>query len=131
MPRRFDYLEGIRERWGIRDKTIAMAWNLFLRVLAIEELKQGTPQQLEVAKEAFLRYMGDHGLVMMDEEDFERPEKYSIAYEDKDDQVLYVLDLQEVRGFLGHLPRPPPKSGPQEVEGPKPPSHDGGSPAQE
>ncbi len=121
-PRRFDYVQGIRERWGIEDKAIAMAWSLFLRVLAIGELKQGTQQQLEVAQDAFLRYMADHGLVMMDEEEFDRPEKYCIAYEQGDDQVLYVLDLEEVRGFLGHLPRPPARQkgtkGREGVQGP-------------
>ncbi len=90
----------IHERWGIEDHVIVIAWNLFLRVLAISELGLGTPQQLEAAKAAFVEYMRDRALEMRDEEELDRQDKFCITYRDKEDQVLHLVDLGEVKEIL-------------------------------
>jgi hypothetical protein len=100
MARRFDFTKIIHERWGIEDHLIVVAWSLFLRVLAISELGQGTRVQLEAAKAAFVKYMEDRHLVMLDEEELEKPNKLCIAHEDVEDQLLYIMDEEEVRSLL-------------------------------
>jgi hypothetical protein len=100
LARRFDYTQLIHERWGIEDHVIVMAWNLFLRVLAISELGLGTPQQLQAAKAAFVEYMRDRALEMRDEEELERGDKFCIAHRDREDQVLHLVDQAEVKEML-------------------------------